>query len=99
MSAWPETSLMLTTVEIPGLYVQPDRSLFAAFDNIVAKVAKDSPLELTLSVTNPTPVDANVRVLCESSVDAMKPLPENALFGRSVLRLATGETKTVSFKK
>ena len=41
MTTWAETSLMLTTIEIPGLYVQPDKSLVVAFDNILAEVVSD----------------------------------------------------------
>ncbi len=38
MTTWAETSLMLTTIEIPGLYIRPDLALVVAFDHITAEI-------------------------------------------------------------
>jgi hypothetical protein len=99
MTTWAETSLMLTTVEIPGLYVQPDKSFFVAFDNIQAKVQKDDKQELILLLRNTTPVPANVKILEEKSSDSAKPLAENVLFGGRSITLNPSESKTISFQK
>ncbi|MEI6647685.1 MAG: hypothetical protein WCP12_16730 [bacterium] len=99
MSTWAETSLMLTAIEIPGLYVQPDQSLVVAFDNIEATIVADTPHELTLRLTNPTPAPARVTILSERHADAVKLFAENSLFGCRTLNLNSNETKVVSFEK
>jgi hypothetical protein len=99
MTTWAETSLMLTAVEIPGLYVQPDKSLAVAFDNITAKIVADNASEISVLITNPTPVTATVKIFSESSRAAKTTLPENYLFGCSSVKLNPGESKTLSFAK
>ncbi len=100
MTTWAETSLMLTAIEIPGLYVQPDQSLVIAFDNITAQINLDTPMELVVRLDNPTPAPASVRLLSESRREATQcRLPENYLFGCPTVRLLSGETKTISFPK
>jgi hypothetical protein len=99
MTTWAETSLMLTTIEIPGLYVRPDLSLAVAFDHIMAEVVRDSAEEMAVRLTNPTKLPAAVRMFCESARDAIEPLPENYLFGSDVIELQPGETKTMCFPK
>jgi hypothetical protein len=99
MTTWAETSLMLTTIEIPGLYVQPDRSLVVAIDHITAEIVSDDAEKLVIEVGNPTALPAFVRLLSESSTAALHPLPENALLDTSKLNLKPGEFTTLSFLK
>jgi hypothetical protein len=99
MTTWAETSLMLTTVEIPGLYVRPDLSLVVAFDHILAEVVADKPGELVVKVTNPTSLSAVVRVFSEYAQAVKMPLTENYLFGGCIVDLPPGGVKTLSFAK
>ncbi len=99
MTTWAETSLMLTAIEIPGLYVQPDQSLVVAFDNILAEIVSDSAKEIVVRLTNPTPASAQVKIFSETSRAAKKSLPENYLFGCRTEGLKPGESKTISFTK
>ena len=99
LSTWAETSLMLTTVEIPGLYVQPDKSLLVAFDNIAAQIVFDTPQELTLRLSNPTLAPARVTILAESNAEALRSLPQHALFGSRTAELEPGGTATLAFPK
>jgi hypothetical protein len=99
MSTWAETSLMLTTIEIPGLYVRPDLGLVVAFDHITAEVLEDGPTELKVRLKNPTILPAAVRMLSEEGDDARKPLSENHLFGCRIFELMPGATETVAFTK
>lgn len=99
MTTWAETSLMLTTIEIPGLYVCPDLSLVVAFDHITADVVADGPQEIQVKLTNPTPLPASIRILCESGDEAKKPLPENYLYPCTVVELMPGEAHMLSFHK
>ncbi len=99
MSTWAETSLMLTTIEIPGLYVRPDLGLLAAFDHITAEVLVDGPTVMKVRLTNSTVLPATVRVLSEEGDDARKPLSENYLFGCRIFELMPGATETVVFTR
>lgn len=99
MTTWAETSLMLTTIEIPGLYVRPDLSLAVAFDHITAEIVADGPDEMTVRLTNPTELPAAVRVFSESGLEVEKRLPENYLHGGAIVELTPGEAKTLSFTK
>ena len=99
ISTWAETSLMLTTVEIPGLYVQTDKATFIAFDNIEAKKIKESVSEWTLELTNTTPVDAIVSLLEENASSRIKNLGENSLYGCKKISIKSGTSTTISFLK
>jgi hypothetical protein len=99
MTTWAETSLMLTTIEIPGLYVQPDRSLVVAFDHVVARICGDTEGQLQVELHNPTPATARVRVLAESSSDALRPMPENALLDAPVVGLQPHTSTVIGFSK
>jgi hypothetical protein len=96
-ASWCEAALTLTTTQIPGLYVQPDKGLVCAFDHIDARVLSHSGNRVTVRLTNPTKFPARVRTWVESSGNAHKPLGHNALFGRPSIELAAGEAKNVTF--
>lgn len=95
--SWVETAMMLTTWEIPGLYVQPDTGRFVVFDHVIAKRVTNPDNGLCLEILNPTRFDARVRVLCEDSSACADPLVSNPLFGCGILSLAAGECVTVGF--
>lgn len=99
MTTWAETSLMLTTIEIPGLYVQPDKSLVVAFDNITAEIVSDDAKEMVVRLSNPTPAPAKVKIFSESGRATKKLLPENYLFGCRTEELKSGWSKTIPFCK
>ena len=54
---------MLTTMEIPGLYVQPDTGCFYVFDHIIAQKVDHNGAVLRLKLTNPTRFEAELKVL------------------------------------
>jgi hypothetical protein len=94
-SCWSEVSLMLTAVEIPGIYVQPDIRRVVVFDHVdvVALAPESSGGMLRLQIANPTKFDANVTVLIESSTDAREqPLGPNALHGAPAIEVRAGQT-------
>lgn len=99
LTTWAETAMMLTSVEIPGLYVQPDRSFFTAFDHIDAKLIRESRETLTLAVSNPTSIEATIKILAENKPDTKKNLGEKELLNYKKIRLGPGETKQLSFRK
>lgn len=89
ISTWAETSLMLTTIEIPGLYVQPDKSYFVVFDNVEVKLIADTKREMVLQLENPTPAEAIVTILEENSSKQ----------NNREVSLKPGEVKKMAFKK
>ena len=99
MTTWAETSLMLTTIEIPGLYVQPEKALAVAFDNVEAEIVADSETSVAVRICNPTALIASVLILVESSSEAMKPLAENVLLNATRERLVPGEERVLTFAK
>jgi hypothetical protein len=94
---WAQTALLLTCIEIPGLYVQPDEGIVLVMDHLDARTVSHNGDCLVLKVTNPTKFSAEVRVLSENSADARKPLGWNALFHRPIIVLRSGEAKTFTF--
>lgn len=65
-SCWPEVSLALTVMELPGLYVQTDTGFVHAIDHINVEVVSREDDGLNLALTNPTCYDAEVRILSET---------------------------------
>ena len=96
-STWPEVSLMLTTIEIPGLYVQSDTGFFHAFDHIEVTRIRHAEGRLSLKLSNPTGFDATIKVLCESSAERCLPLKLNALFGVRRICVPAGESVDAEF--
>lgn len=99
MTTWAETSLMLTIIEIPGLYVRPDLSMVLAFDHITAEIIAESPTEVTVRLLNPTLAHASVRIFSEGSLGAQRPLVENYLYDCEMVELPPGVTKDLLFSK
>ncbi len=64
-STWAETSMLLTEMEVPGVYIVPDKNIAVAFDQVtVRKLASDSR-KFTFEISNPTVDDAVVTLLTE----------------------------------
>jgi len=96
-SSWPETAFMLTTLEIPGMYVQSDTGFVTVFDNIEVEDVVSSGDTLILKLFNPTAFDATVRVLVETSKQAQElplgllavlDLPTILLSAKNILHLS-----------
>jgi len=96
--SWVETSMMLTNYQLPGLYVQPDTGFVCVFDHIVVKLKKRTDAGLRLVMHNPTPFDAEVKVLCETAASTALPLGLNPLFGARTILIAAGATVAADFE-
>ena len=70
--SWSETAVLLTTTQIPGIYLQPDTGVFAVFDNILVEKISHHNGTLKLRLTNPTSFSAETTVFAESSKEAKK---------------------------
>lgn len=100
ISTWAETSLMLTTIELPGVYIQKDKGLVTAFDNVVTEVISNTADSLVVKFSNTTPTDAIVTLMVENSTDAQKNnMGENYIKDLPIITLVSGENKSITFKK
>jgi hypothetical protein len=88
---------MLTWIEVPGLYVQPDTGLVCAIDHIDARRVSAGNGHVEIELTNPTSYAARVRTLVETSTAAGQPLGLNALLDCPVIALAPGESRKARF--
>ena len=61
-SCWPEVSLLLTHLQVPSIYVQPDSGLLMVMDHVAAAWPADGNRE-RLVLTNPTDFNAEVTVM------------------------------------
>jgi hypothetical protein len=90
---WPEVSLMLSWIELPGLYVQTDTGLVATLDHVDAFVESRDGEALIVRLNNPTPFPARIRVLAETSRAAStRLLGSNSLLNAPVLEIPAGGT-------
>ncbi len=91
-SCWPEVSLMLTCMEIPGIYLRTDTGEVVVFDHVQAKAHKTDGQFSHLEIHNPTAFPAKVKILCEDLQQATKPLGHNYLWEAEMESLQPGET-------
>jgi hypothetical protein len=91
-STWAEVSLMLTCIEIPGIYLRTDTGEVVAFDHVQAKAHKTDGQFSHLEIHNPTAFSAKVKILCEDLQQAAKPLGHNYLWEAEMVSLQPGET-------
>lgn len=90
-SCWCEISLMLSYIELPGVYANPDTGLVCAIDHVDAKLARGANGAMELQLQNPTAFPAEVKVWSELSAARTTPLGPNYLVGaRRVLVPAGG---------
>lgn len=83
-SNWPEVCVLLTYVEVPGVYVHAKSGLAAALDSVDCGIEEEGHRK-TLWVKNPTAYDTTVTVLVDDDknlgavyFDEMKKLPLRA---------------------
>jgi hypothetical protein len=94
-----EIAGLLTAVEVPGLYVQPDTGFLFAFDHVVARIKEKTARRLVVAVENPTAFEAGVRVLAENDRDRAQPLGLNPLWGGRVLTVAPGASEDLELAR
>ncbi len=73
-SCWCEVSAMLTYLELPAVYIQPDREFCFALDHIECKWEGETEKSITVELYNPTPYHAEYRIFIESEANDI-PLP------------------------
>lgn len=97
-TGWNELNGILMAMELPGIYLQTNKEVLFVFDHVEAKVARRSAKSVEITITNPTPYDANVSILAERSADAAKPLGHTAFLHWPRVEIKAGETRTLGIK-
>jgi hypothetical protein len=87
-SCWNETSMLLSVVELPGVYVNKETREVFVLDHVQAKLNKKGRLE----ITNPTKYDAIVKVLVETKEQMAKPLGQNAFLDWRKVEVKAGKS-------
>lgn len=90
-TTWAETAMMLTYMEIPGVYVQPDKNYVVALDHVTAKIIKADKKSLTIAIKNETQADATVKLMTDKGENNLPPMQK--------ITLKSGEVKNVTVKR
>ena len=88
-TTWAETSLMLTYVEMPGVYVVKDMKKVWTIDHVKVELSEDGS---KLKLTNDTQINAEVKILIENSADFKKLVPQNQYASLEKTTVKAGET-------
>jgi len=94
-SSWAETSMLLTSVELPGVYVNLDTKQVFSIDHIKASLTKLKNRKVFLTLTNTTIYDAKVKLLAESKDQEQKPLGLNAFINWPKVDVPAGKTVVI----
>lgn len=84
-STWAETSMLLTELELPGIYVVPDKNIVVALDQVKVRKLSADRQKIKIEINNPTADDAEITLLVENAKKIFKSSPElNGLNWRHV---------------
>lgn len=97
-STWAETSMLLTAVELPSIYVDTEKETCYVFDHLEAGITKKNN-KLILKITNPTAYPATAKIYFENAEQRTKPWIDTCLFGEKNIQLKPGETKVIKISK
>ncbi|WP_158798276.1 hypothetical protein [Pedobacter sp. L105] len=96
-STWSETAMLLTEVEIPGLYVNLDDNELVAIDHVSAKIIRHSKRSVDVRICNPTGDKITVKLLAETKVQQAVMLGDLPLWGCRTLKLLPGGVKILHY--
>jgi len=96
-TTWAETSLMLTEIEIPGVYIDLEKNKAFTFDqvNVLNMENKNSTIELRLQ--NLTKYNAKVRILAETKDQLQKPFCQTSWLKWKEVFIPAGKTVLTKF--
>lgn len=98
-STWSETAMMLTAVELPGIYVDTDNNTVVCFDQLAASIIDNKKNELLIEIFDQTTYDCTVKILAEGTAARLKNFKDFG--GVTYLRLAlkAGEKKVIKISR
>lgn len=92
-STWAETSMMLTSVELPSIYLDTELKKCYSFDHLQAEIVSVNENFVTLKVKNPTKIKSDFKLLVESKAMKAMGWKENKLLNAKTYSLKAGEAK------
>lgn len=98
-SCWCEVSAMLTWLEIPAAYIQPDTGFCFAMDHLECSVQRETADTLTVELRNPTAYDAEYRLFVENSTERTRPIEDMCLEDFRIVRIAAHASRKLDLPK
>lgn len=98
-STWAETALMLTTLEIPAIYVMPDKKEIVAFDSLEAGWMDEFKGGEAIWIKNNSSERASVSILSEDHKQRIKPLGENYFLESNTEKILPGQKIIIPLEK
>lgn len=95
-SNWPEVTMLLTYVEVPGIYLDLDRKEVFCFDHVSAELIQKESGELLLKVSNHTDYDAVVTLMPDHSRSGEK-IGHIYYEKMKKIRIGSGKEMTIGF--
>jgi hypothetical protein len=93
-TTWAETSLMLTSIELPGIYVDLTRNVSYDFDQVEISSLRKRNGRTELTIKNPTQYDASIKILAESATEQKSELRTSFLTWKNA-DITAGKSVTV----
>lgn len=97
-SNWPEVSMLLTFIEIPGIYVDLSHNLVYCFDHIECVIEHKDEGQMVLELFNSTRYDTQVTLLVDESID-LDALKHNYYGKMRKISLRAGEKRRITIMK
>ena len=98
-SCWCEVSVMLTYLEIPGIYIQSDTGFCFALDHLECSVKDKTDSTLTVELYNPTDYDTNYRIFIDSKEACKNALPPDKSLNTENVFLPAGKRKQIKIDR
>ncbi len=95
-STWAETDLLLSIVELPGIYVDLEKKTVTTFDQLQTELVSSNGKSAKLKITNPTKMEAKVSILVENKLQKSQPWSENKLFGKKKIVVQPNASKIIN---
>jgi hypothetical protein len=99
MTTWAETAMMLTKLEVPGLYLHPEKAIAIAFDNIECKIVSADADALVIELSNPTKQHARITYFIDGNADDADFYGNFNRPNGPVLSLAAGEVRRIKLDR
>ncbi|WP_310560075.1 hypothetical protein [Flavobacterium sp.] len=97
-STWAETSLLLTTTELPSIYVDVENKVVTAFDQLEVELMSSNEHRATLKITNRTKQTAEASVVLENKQQKSSLWQESKIFGKRKYLIQPNQTITIQVK-
>jgi hypothetical protein len=95
-STWSETAMLLTTVEIPSVYIDLDKKVCFSFDNLISEIISIDEKKVKIKITNPTKFLSEATIIAETAADKTIGWTESKLFQQKKYRFNPQETRVIT---